>query len=128
MPNFLLFPVTSTADPPLPAPHWAKVVRNWFECKHCIRGLRTLKIMPRNLNGIVRSWIRLQEKNLNNVRLDCFIVENPTKSKGLKQLQEKHRIFDRFSARKNLNIFVLWSDTKVCTFAAWNCTVYKYSM
>ncbi len=24
--------------------------------------LRTLKIMPRNLNDIVRSWIRLQEK------------------------------------------------------------------
>ncbi len=37
-------------------------------CKHCkhmeTSSLRTLKIMPRNLNEIVRSWIRLQE-NIN---------------------------------------------------------------
>jgi hypothetical protein len=45
--------------------------------------------------------------------LTVSFVEDPTKSKGLKQLQEKHRIFDRFPARKNLNIFVLCSDTKV---------------
>jgi hypothetical protein len=41
---------------------WAKVVCNWFAmltlCTET-SSLRTLKIMPRNLNKIVRSWIQL---------------------------------------------------------------------
>jgi hypothetical protein len=49
--SFLLFTIIL---PPIPPPPPEKVVWNWF-------GMRTLKIMPRNLNKIVRSWIRLQD-------------------------------------------------------------------
>jgi hypothetical protein len=58
----LLFRVISTKgfSPP---PPWSKVVWNWFVMQTLdteTSNLRSLKIMPRNLNEIVRSWTRLQ--------------------------------------------------------------------
>jgi hypothetical protein len=65
----LLFTVTSTnrSYPPPPPLMSKSGLKLGLYCKHCIwkpQSLRTLKIMPRNLNEIVRSWIRLQENHV----------------------------------------------------------------
>ncbi len=52
--------------PKIPPPPPAKVAWNWFVMWTLdteTSSLITLKIMPRNLNGIVRSWIRLQNRH-----------------------------------------------------------------
>jgi hypothetical protein len=57
--------VTSTNGFYPPPSPWAKVVWNWFVMLTLYTetsSMRTLKIMARNLNEIVRSWIRLQFK------------------------------------------------------------------
>ncbi len=61
----LLFTVTSTNGFYAPSPPpTTKVAWNWFVTWYPeTSSLRTLKIKPRNLNEIVRSWIRLQYCN-----------------------------------------------------------------
>ncbi len=105
--SFKSFPPCYSQSPLLlRPPSWAKVVWNWFVSKFYTEtsSLRPLKIMPRNLNKIVRSWIRLPvylccllRCLLQNVQyVSCsiymYVITLCTRSVGIYQMHSQIRL------------------------------------